>query len=246
MRYPGSAGSKRAPTHFVPTLRTYCGPVLVEVWSDVVCPWCYIGKRRFTRATDELAADPAFDAPIDAVYRPYQLDPKAPPGTSMPVPEVYARKFGGPEQAAAILEHLTGVAAAEGLEFHLDRAQRANTRDAHRLLWYAEHHGAPGSQAELKERLLSAYFTRGLHVGDPNVLAAEASAAGLDPDEIRHVLDSDIGRAEVEEQLAFAAEAGITAVPTYVIDRRWSIPGAQDPDVFVQVLRRLAATERAG
>jgi predicted DsbA family dithiol-disulfide isomerase len=197
----------------------YCGHVIVEVWSDVVCPWCYIGKRRFAKALDELAADPTFDTQVDVVYRPYQLDPKA----------------------AAIIEHLTSVAAEEGLEFHMDRAKRANTRDAHRLLWWAEHHGPPGSQAELKERLLSAYFTRGLHIGDTNVLVAEAAAAGLDPDEARHVLDGDTGRVEVEAHLAYAAEAGITAVPTYVIDGRWSIPGAQDPDVFVTVLRRLAA-----
>jgi predicted DsbA family dithiol-disulfide isomerase len=220
--------------------------VLVEVWSDVVCPWCYIGKRRLARAIDELAADPSFDASIDVVYRPYQLDPKAPPGTATPVPEVYARKFGGPERAAAILDHVTGIAAEEGIEFHLDQAQRANTRDAHRLLWFAEQRGGADTQAELKERLLSAYFTRGLHVGDTTVLAGEAAAAGLDADDVRHFLDSDAGRLEVEEQLAYAAEAGITAVPTYVIDRRWSIPGAQDPDVFVQVFRRLAATERAG
>ncbi len=222
------------------------GAVLVEVWSDVVCPWCYIGKRRFATATSELAADPTFDAAIDIVYRPYQLDPKAPPGTAMAVPDMYARKFGSPERAAAIIDNVTQVAAAEGLEFHLDTAQRANTRDAHRLLWYAEHHGPPGAQADLKERLLSAYFTRGLHVGDIAVLVAEAAAAGLDADDVRRFLDGDDGRVEVEGFLAFAAEAGITAVPTYVIDRRWSIPGAQDPDVFVQVLRRLAATERAG
>jgi predicted DsbA family dithiol-disulfide isomerase len=216
--------------------------VRVEVWSDVVCPWCYIGKRRFEAALAELAADPTFDTPIEVVYRPYQLDPKAPPGTAMPVPEVYARKFGGPERAAAILEHLTTTAAADGLEFHLDRAQRANTRDAHRLLWYAEHHGGPTVQDALKERLLSAYFTRGLDVGSTEVLVDEAVAAGLDEDDVRRLLDGDDGRVEVEAELAFAAEHEITAVPTYVIDRRWSIPGAQDPDVFVQVLRRLAAS----
>ena len=164
----------------------------------------------------------------------------------MPVPDVYARKFGGPERAQAIIDHVTAIAADEGLEFHLDTAQRANTRDAHRLLWYAEHHGPPGSQADLKERLLSAYFTDGLHVGDPDVLADEAAAAGLDADDVRRLLAGDDGRVEVERSLAAAAEAGITAVPTYVIDGRWSIPGAQDPDVFVQVLRRLAATARAG
>ena len=211
-----------------------------------MCPWCYIGKRRFATALAELAADPSFATPIEVVYRSYQLDPKAPPGTAMRVPDMYARKFGSSEQAVAIIDNVTRVAASEGLEFHLDTALRANTRDAHRLLWYAEHHGAPGTQEDLKERLLSAYFTRSLHVGDITVLVAEAVAAGLDEDDVRQFLDSDEGRVEVEQQLAFAAEAGITAVPTYVIDRRWSIPGAQDPDVFVQVLRRLAATERAG
>jgi predicted DsbA family dithiol-disulfide isomerase len=220
--------------------------VLVEVWSDVVCPWCYIGKRRFAAALAELADDPAFDADVEVVYRPYQLDPKAPPGTTMPVSEVYARKFGGPERAQSIIDQLTATAAADGLEFHLDHAQRANTRDAHRLLWFAEHHGPPGAQEALKERLLAAYFTRGRNIGDTDVLTEEAVAAGLDHDEVRHLLDSDDGRLEVEAELAFAAENGISAVPTYVIDRRWSIPGAQDPDVFVQVLRRLAATERAG
>src|SRR4051812_25619266 len=164
----------------------------------------------------------------------------------MPVRDAYARKFGGPDRADAIIEHLTATAAADGLEFHLDRAQRANTRDAHRLLWYAEQHGGAATQDALKERLLSAYFTRGRNVGDTDVLAEEAAAVGFDRDTVRHFLDSDEGRLEVEQQLAFAAEAAITAVPTYVIDRRWSVPGAQDPDVFVQVLRRLAATERAG
>ena len=220
--------------------------MLVEVWSDVVCPWCYIGKRRFASALAELADDPTFDADVEIVYRAYQLDPKAPPGTTMSVVDTYARKFGGPERAEAIIEHLTSTAAADGLEFHLEQAQRANTRDAHRLLWYAEHHGPAGTQDAVKERLLSAYFTRGRNVGDTDVLVEEAVAAGLDGDAVRHFLDSDEGRAEVEADLAFAAEHGISAVPTYVIDRRWSIPGAQDPDVFVQVLRRLAATERAG
>ena len=164
----------------------------------------------------------------------------------MPVAEAYARKFGGPEQAAAIIDNITATAAAEGLEFHLDRAQRANTRDAHRLLWYAETSGPPGSQAELKERLLAAYFVEGRNVGDPDVLVEVAAAAGLDADDARTFLDGDGGHAEVDEALAYAAEAGITAVPTYVIDGRWSIPGAQDPAVFVQVLQRLAATQRAG
>ena len=221
--------------------------VLVEVWSDVVCPWCYIGKRRFATAVSRLAGDPEFDHEIDVVYRPFQLDPTAPPGTTMPAVEAYSRKFGGPERAAAIIEDITAVAAAEGLEFHLERAQRANTRDAHRTLWYALASGSPATQAELKERLLAAYFTDGKSIADHGVLATEAGGVGLDPDNVLRMLDSDAGTAELTDALSLAAEAGITAVPTYVIDGQWSIPGAQDPDVFVQVLRRLAdRAERAG
>ena len=214
--------------------------MLVEVWSDVVCPWCYIGKRRLAAALEQLEADPAFDTPIEIVYRPYQLDPTAPPGTAMPVAEAYARKFGGPERAAAMIEHVTNVAAEAGLTFRLDQALRANTRDAHRLLWYANEHGEPGTQAEVKERLLAAYFVEGRNVGDPEVLADIAGAAGLDADDVSRFLASDDGIAELEASLSFARDAGITAVPTYVIDNRWSIPGAQDPAVFVQVLTRLA------
>ncbi len=214
--------------------------MLVEVWSDVVCPWCYIGKRRFAAALEQLEADPAFDTPIEIVYRPYQLDPTAPPGTAMPVAEAYARKFGGPERAAAMIEHVTNVAAEAGLTFRLDRALRANTRDAHRLLWYASEHGEPGTQADVKERLLAAYFVEGRNVGDPEVLADIAGAAGLDGDDVTRFLAGDEGVAELEASLSFARDAGITAVPTYVIDNRWSIPGAQDPAVFVQVLTRLA------
>jgi predicted DsbA family dithiol-disulfide isomerase len=225
------------------TLRRYgrrVDDMLVEVWSDVVCPWCYIGKRRFETATSRLAADDSFGLDIEVVYRPFQLDPTAPPGTTMPALEAYARKFGGPERAAAIVDNITAVAAADGLEFHLERAQRANTRDAHRTLWYALAQGGSGAQGELKERLLAAYFTEGRNVADPDVLAATAGDIGLDADDVRRVLDSDEGTAELSAALSVAADAGITAVPTYVIDRQWSIPGAQDPDVFVQVLRRVA------
>lgn len=210
-------------------------PVIdVEIWSDVICPWCYIGKRRFEAAVEALRDE----IEVRAVYRPYQLDPRATPGATTPVAEAYARKFGGPEQAERIIDHLTSVAAAEGLEFHMRRAQRANTLLAHRLLWLTE---ATGHQAALKERLLAAYFTDGLDVGDPDVLARCAADVGLDQARVRAFLDSDDGVQEVRAMLDEAVQAGITAVPTYVLDGRWSIPGAQDADTFVQVLRRLVA-----
>ena len=206
----------------------------VEIWSDVVCPWCYIGKRRFEKAIAQLEGE----AQIEIVYRAYQLDPTASPGKATPVVEAYAKKFGGPERAEQILDQLTTVAAAEGLDFHMDRALRANTLLAHRLLWLAE---ATGHQGALKERLLQAYFVDGLNIADPEVLADCAAEVGMARGGVRSFLDSDDGVAEVQQQLQFAAQAEITAVPTYVIDGRWSVPGAQDPDTFVSVIRRLLA-----
>jgi predicted DsbA family dithiol-disulfide isomerase len=207
----------------------------VEIWSDVVCPWCYIGKRRFERAVEQLAHDVA----IDAVYRPYQLDPSAAPGTSQPVAEAYARKFGGPQQAATMIARVTDIAAAEGLDFRLDRALRANTLLAHRLLWWASQAGAPVAQATLKERLLRAYFVDGLDIGDPDTLAACAAEIGFERHDVEAFLATDAGCAEVRHDLDLAAELGIVAVPTFVIDGKWSIPGAQDADTFVNVIRRL-------
>ena len=210
--------------------------VLVEVWSDVVCPWCYIGKRRFESA---LARFEGADD-VQIVYRPFQLDPTAPFGTTQPVAEVYAKKFGGEERARQLMGHVTSVAADAGIEFHLERAQRANTLDAHRLLWFAESHG---DQAALKERLMQAYFTDGENVADRETLVRLAVEVGLDGDETAAFLDSDAGIGEVREELARAASAGITAVPTYVIDGKWSIPGAQEPDTFLGVLEKLQDAE---
>jgi predicted DsbA family dithiol-disulfide isomerase len=213
--------------------------VHVEIWSDVVCPWCYIGKRRFERAVAELAGELV----VDVVYRPFQLDPTASPGASMPVAEAYARKFGGAEQAKAVIDRVTAMAHEAGIEFRMDRALRANTLLAHRLLWLAEP-PCPIPQAAVKERLLQAYFIDGLDIGDPDVLADCAADVGFDREEIVQFLEGDVGSTEVAALLRQAHDAGITAVPTYVIDRRWAIPGAQDPEVFVRVLRRIAAQVR--
>lgn len=219
--------------------------ITVEVWSDVVCPWCYIGKRRFESALAALVTGPdPVDATIEVVYRAYQLDPSAPRGTSTPVREAYAKKFGGPERADAIIEHLTSTAAADGLHFRMDIAQRSNTVLAHRLLWMtAVDHGA-SMQHRLKERLLAAYFTEGHSVGDVDTLAslaAEVLPASVEA--IVEFLESDRGKGEVNEELAMAAAHGITGVPTYVINGQWAIPGAQDPETFERVIRR--AVERA-
>ena len=210
----------------------------VQIWSDVVCPWCYIGKRRFEAAIAELA----HEVDVDIVFRPYQLDPTASPGKAGPVIDAYAKKFGGLERAQEIIDHVTAVAADSGIQFRMDRALRANTLLAHRLLWLAQ---ATGHQIALKERLLQAYFIDGLDTGDPDVLATCAADVGLDHDRVRAFLDSDDGVAEVRSELRTAAEMEITAVPTFVFDGRWMVPGAQDSETFVQVLRRVIAKRTA-
>jgi predicted DsbA family dithiol-disulfide isomerase len=210
-------------------------PIRVEIWSDVVCPWCYIGKRRFERAAAEL--DGEID--IEVAYRPYQLDPTASPGKSQPVFDAYVRKFGGPEQARLIIDRVTAAAADDGLGFRMDLALRANTLLAHRLLWWAEQPDTPADQEPMKERLLQAYFIDGLDVGDPDTLADCAAEVGFDRDAVIEFLEGDAGRDEVAGYLEQAADHGISAVPTFVINGQWAIPGAQDPETFVNVIRRL-------
>ena len=151
--------------------------------------------------------------------------------------DAYARKFGGPEAAEQIVERLTTTTAEDRLEFHLDIAQRANTFDAHRLIDYAARHGRQGA---MKERLLQAYFVDGLDVADHSVLAGLAADAGLDADDVRRFLASDEGRAELREELVQGLERGVTAVPTFVFENTWAVPGAQDADTMLRVLRTVA------
>lgn len=220
--------------------------MLIEIHSDVVCPWCWIGKRRLEQALERYeGADE-----VTLRFVPFQLDPTA-PATPMPVLDAYARKFGGEVQARQIIERVTGVAAEVGLEYHLDIAQRANTFDAHRVLWFAGRDDSPaGVQVELEERLLRAYFTEGLDIGDHEVLIACAVDAGLDGGEVRRLLGSDDGVAEVNEELAAGRRAGITAVPTFVFHpadgvapeaggEGFVLSGAQEPELLLRVLERL-------
>lgn len=216
-------------------------PITIEIWSDVVCPWCYIGKHRFERALVALDGDLA----VDVTYRAFQLDPTASPGTAEPVTQSYARKFGGPEQAQKMIDRVTSIAADEGLELRLDRALRANTLLAHRLIWLAGQPGSAVDQATIQDRLMRAYFHDGLDIGDPEVLADCAAEVDLDGDAVVAFLESERGRAEVDAEIIEASDLGITAVPTFVVDGKWSIPGAQDADTFVQLLRRVSERRAA-
>ncbi len=207
----------------------------VEIWSDVVCPWCYIGKRKFEAALEQYEGRDD----VEVVWRPYQLDPTAPPGSATPVAEAYAKKFGGPERAAAIIDNVTNVAAQVGLGFRMDRAVRANTLAAHRLLGLAEAESGLATQSALKERLLQAYFVDGQNVGDTDTLVELAEAAGMNGERARALLESDEGVAETRAEIAQANELDITAVPTFVFAGRWAIPGAQEPELFLRAFQRV-------
>ena len=220
----------------------------IEIWSDVVCPWCFIGKRRFEAALEKVTTGPdAISQPIEIIYRAYQLDPTAPANSSAPVREVYAKKFGGTERADKIIAQLTETAAQDGIEFRMDIGQRSNTILAHRLMWWTGVNHDFQVQSNLKEALLNAYFTDGVNVGDSEQLitiGVRTVPHETDDTEfaefLRAFFASDAGKGEVAEELATAISHGITGVPTYVINGQWSIPGAQDTETFERVLRRTA------
>ena len=211
----------------------------VEIWSDVVCPWCYIGKRRFERGLAAFRSTHP-NVTVEVAYRAFQLDPTAPTDQSEPVLAAYEKKFGGPEEAARIIDHVTAEAADEGLAFDMNRARRSNTANAHRLIELAEREGR---QLALEERLMQAYFTEGEEIGAIDRLVELGAEVGLDREIARGWLAGDGGRQEVAEQLTFAAEAGISSVPTFVINRTLGIPGAQDAVVFTEILTRAAAMD---
>ncbi len=212
--------------------------VRVDIWSDVICPWCYIGKRRFDTAVTNLRARGITDA-IDVTFRSYQLDPTAPKDKTSPVIEAYAKKFGGSESAEKIIHHVTSVAAADGIEFRMDIAQRANTMHAHRALHYALTHYGAETQAALKQELLQAYFTDGQNVADFSVIVERASLVGIDDNTLRTWLESDDGFEAVTEDIRAASARDITAVPSFVINDQFLIPGAQDVQVFENILERV-------
>lgn len=215
------------------------GSMKVEIWSDVVCPWCYIGKKKFEDAVALLAAE-GTQLDVEISFRPFQLDPNAPIGGSAPVRDAYAKKFGGHDKADKIIDHVTNVAADAGITFHMDQTVRANTLQAHRLMYLAlRDHGA-SAQREMKQALLEAYFTDGKNVGDDVVLIEAAERAGIPRADVESWLGSTDGDAEVRREIIEAGDLGITAVPTFVIDGKWAIPGAQDIEVFQRALLRMS------
>ena len=202
----------------------------IEVWSDVVCPWCYIGKRHLEAA---LAAFPHRDE-VEVVYRSFELDPSAPEVPVETTVESLAKKFGTDVPGAReLMKRADGAAAAAGLTFDHGDAPHARTVDAHRLLHLALDEGRQG---EVKEALLAAYFSRGESMADHAVLRRVAVSAGLDPARVDAVLAgedyADAVRADIEQARAY----GATGVPFFVVDQRYGLSGAQPTEVFSQLL----------
>ncbi|HEL5055106.1 TPA: DsbA family oxidoreductase [Stenotrophomonas maltophilia] len=209
----------------------------IDIYSDVVCPWCWIGKHRFQQGVQLLGAE----APVlDIHWQPFQLDPDS--GTTpVPLREAYARKFGGVERTEQILGQTQATARGEGLPMDFSQGQvRVTTLPAHRLLWLAGQHGV---QDAVGEALFRAHFEHGQNLADTEVLTRAGVAGGLDAAEIAQMLASSRGLAEVEAGLDQARALGVSSVPTFVIDGRWAISGAQPPEAFAQALRQIAAEQ---
>ena len=210
-------------------------PIKVDIWSDVQCPWCYIGKRKFE------AGAAAYGGAVEVEYHSFELAPDTPVDfDGSPVDYLSQRKGMPVEQVTRMLTNVTGIAASVGLDFDYDHVHQTNTVKAHELIHFAK---AKGRQLDMKERLLKAYFVDGRHVGRIEDLADLAAEIGLDRDEVVRVLTDETYLAEVKADVAQAAAYGIQGVPFFVIDGTYGVSGAQDATTFANVLER-ARTER--
>jgi len=208
-------------------------PVRIDVVSDVVCPWCFIGKRRLEKA---LAL--ASEVPVEVHWRPYFLNEWV-PQEGMSRDEYLTTKFGSPDRYRGIAQRVQAAAAGEGLDYAVDRISRQpNTRDAHRLIRWAE---GIGKASEMKQRLMELYFTEGADLSNRAVLVGAAADVGLDPEDVRAALDSDRDIAEIEREVEAAKEAGIQGVPCFILDGKYAISGAQEPEALAQAIMQVSA-----
>jgi predicted DsbA family dithiol-disulfide isomerase len=209
----------------------------IDVFSDVVCPWCYLGKRRLAAALERLPARRAV-----VRWHPYRLDPTIPP-EGIPRDTYLIRKFGSVAAIEPAHQRLRELGDAEGIDYRFDRITRSpNTLDAHRLVRWA---AAEGRQDAMVERLFAAYFTEGRDVGDRRVLATLADEAGLSGD-IAARLAGDEDRQTVEAEIDAAYRMGVTGVPCFVVNRRVGVIGAEPPDVLLDAVRQADAVPQAG
>jgi len=206
----------------------------IDIWSDVACPWCYVGKRRLEGALARF--EHADD--VEVRWHAFELDPSTPKEVDMSVPyaERLARKYRtSPAAAQQMIDRMAGQAAEDGIEMRFDIARPGNTFDAHRIIHLA---GERGLQDAMKERLLKAYMTEGELVSDHETLARLAGEVGLDAEEARSVLASDQYAQEVRDDEAKAAALGITGVPCFVLAEQFGVTGAQPVETLLRVLER--------
>jgi predicted DsbA family dithiol-disulfide isomerase len=211
----------------------------IEIWSDVVCPWCYIGKRRLEKSLETFQAAASDERSVEIVWRSFELDPSAPAIPVETVAEALGRKYGGgAEGGKEMIDRVEAVAAEEGLLFRHHASLRVSTVDAHRVLHLALETGGPELQGRLKEALLSAYFIETENVADHDTLTRIAMATGLEEARVREVLAGSEYAGAVEADIREAAALGATGVPFYVVDRKYGVSGAQSPDVFTEILEK--------
>ncbi|MFA1540421.1 DsbA family oxidoreductase [Actinomadura monticuli] len=204
----------------------------VEIWSDVICPWCYIGKRQFENALQNFEHRDQ----VEVVHRSFQLDPSFPQGETVDVADMLSDKYGMPrERAVQMNRQMEERAAGVGLEYHLEGGRAGNTADAHRLVHLAAKHDL---QDGMVEALYKAHFTDRRSVFDHDSLVKIAEGAGLDAADARATLTSTTFAADVEADQREARDLGATGVPFFVIDRRYGISGAQPPEAFTEALTR--------
>jgi len=206
--------------------------VRIDIWSDVVCPWCYLGRRRFATALAQLP-----DLEVDVHWRAYELDPRA-PREPQDLVAVLERKY-GPGAYAAMTGRLTALGAEEGIDYRFDRTRRVNTFDAHRLVAWAA--TQPHGQDPVVDALFAAYFTEGADVGDRRTLLDLVERIDGDTTAAAAALDGGAHGDEVRADEAQARELEVTGVPAFVLAERVLIPGAQDVDTFVRVIERAVA-----
>jgi predicted DsbA family dithiol-disulfide isomerase len=210
--------------------------VKVDIWSDIACPWCYIGKRKF-EAGSGLFAGGGDGRRVEIEYHSFELSPDTPVDFEGGEAEFLATHKGIPQaQAQEMLDRVTGIAASVGLDYDYDHLQHTNTVLAHEAIHFAK---AQGKQLELTERLLSAYFLEGRHVGKVDDLAALGAEIGLDPVALTAALESHEFLGAVREDQQTAAEYGINGVPFFVIDGKYGVSGAQEAQTFAQVLEQV-------
>jgi len=212
-------------------------PIKVDIWSDVQCPWCFIGKRKFEAGVAEFGGD------VEVEYHSFELAPDTPvdfDGT--PIDYLSERKGISRDQANEMIARVTGIAQSVGLDYDYDHIHQTNTVKAHELLHYAK---SKGRQLEMKERLLEAYFVKGEHVGRIADLADIAAEIGLDRDDVVRALESEEFLSDVKADVAQAAEYGINGVPFFVIDGKYGVSGAQEAQAFANVLAKVASEREA-